>query len=388
MRRALAVLGMVGNAFRNRVIRARSTDEAMVVRSLTEALGASNRGLHSDALEHVRTAQQLLPDFFEVWRVSAQVKDATGDVIGAAQDFETAVDLADGRSEPLLVFYAQFLRRQDNFERAVEILESAATKPDATHQLVATYAWMLTLSARPVEAVEVFGSVHEELLELSGPGRAQYITQYVEALRRASEQERRRSLPDDAMQYLLQALGITHQAVTNGIIDDQLVTTAQDCCREACFLLSQRCLDKEWQAFAGLAAELAPHFDLVGPDNRGVSRLLDNCPALSSTPEFLALFHLGGATDRTGADLDVRSGIVTSIGYGRDFGFVRADDGEDFFLHRGNWRSGSWDELRRLSRPRVTFTVAPASAGGRLRLARAASLESPAAEAGESTPVL
>jgi hypothetical protein len=247
---------------------------------------------------------------------------------------------------------------------------------------------MLALSARLVEAVDVFGSVHEELLEFTGPGRAYYITQYVETLRRAAEQERRRSLPDDAMQYLLQALGVVRQALTNGIIDDQLVTTTQACCRDACYLLSQRCLDTEWRSFVGLAAELAPHFDLVGTDDRGINRLVDNCPGLSSRPDFQALFQLGGATDRAGADRDVRSGVVTSIGYGQDFGFLRADDGEDFFLHRGNWRSGPWDELRRRSRPRVTFTVAPAPADGKLRLARAASFESPVEGAGEPPSAL
>src|SRR5262249_49462955 len=159
----------------------------------------------------------------------AQVRDAAGDVIGATQDFEHALELADGRSEPLLVFYAVFLNRMESFDQALSILEPAARGKNPSTQLLATYGWTLVLVGRAKEAAAVFEDIHQELFEFSSRARTQYITQYAEALKRAAQHELRRGLFDEALDYALRAMAVVRQAAELGLLDDYVVKTGQEC---------------------------------------------------------------------------------------------------------------------------------------------------------------
>ncbi len=316
-----------GNPFRSRVIHCSSTDEATVVRSLSDALLLSSRGDHKTALERVDVAARLLPEFYEVWRVSAQVKDAAGDAVGAMTDFERAHDLSDGRADrdALLVFYAQFLAKQEQFALAVEVIRTPATRRDAPVALVATYAWMLTLAGSPKEGAAIFEDVHEELFILSGQGRSVYLTQYAESLRRAGEVEARRGLERDALQYLFRALGLVAEACRHGWGDAYVERQGQRTVREALSVLTRDCEMNDWRQFTALGAELATQFDLLGDDQRALEAFVERWPLVAEGPEFASIFPAFRRTSRADPT-PALEGTMKPILYGRTFGFVAGDD--------------------------------------------------------------
>jgi len=328
---------------------------------------SSSRGEHKAALEFVEIARRLLPGFYEVWRVSAQVRDAAGDVLGAMADFERAFDMSDGRSDrdPMLVFYAQFLAKQEHFASAVEVVQSAAKRPGAPIELAATYGWMLTLAGRAKEGAAVFEDLHEELFLLSGPGRSAYLTQYAECLRRAAETETRRGLHSEALQYVLRGIAVLAEACRQGCGDAYVVRQAQKCVREALFILSRRCERTDWDQFVALGVELAKGFDLIGDDQRALETFVDRWPRFANTHDFAMLFPAfsrDAATDQ----VSVLEGSLKPILYGRDYGFVAGDDGSEYWIHRGQVLSTlTWEQIRGLPSPRVRFVPASATEPGR-----------------------
>jgi hypothetical protein len=328
---------------------------------------SSSRGEHKAALESVEIARRLLPDFYEVWRVSAQVRDSAGDVLGAMADFERAFDLSEGRSDrdPMLVFYAQFLAKQEHFASAVEVVQSAARRRGAPIELAATYGWMLTLAGTAKEGAAVFEDLHEELFLLSGSGRSAYLTQYAESLRRAAETEARRGLHNEALQYVLRGIAVVAEACRQGCGDAYLVRQAQKCVREALFILSRRCERQDWEQFAALGLELAKDFDLIGDDQRALETFVDRWPLFANTQDFALLFP-AFSRDSSPDQVPVVEGSLRPILFGRDYGFVAGDDGIEYWVHRGQVLSTlTWEQIRGLPTPRVRFVPAPATEAGR-----------------------
>jgi LuxR family glucitol operon transcriptional activator len=314
------------NPFRSMAIDAQTTDQASVVYLLQQALVAGSRGEYRAALEAVNSAKRLQPGFYEVWRVSGQVL-ADRDPSGARQEFEHSLELADGRSQPLLVFVAQFLVDQDEAMEAVEILETAAASADADPRLVVTYARSLGLSGNLGRALSEFERVSSSLELLGGRERAVWTTQYAEALRRAADAESQRHLPDKAMIHLLRALDLAVAACQGNYVDRVLVTEARACIEVACRLVSRQCSIEMWSELHGRLAGLRD-FVALSTLGEGPDLIRLRCPVIVESAEFKATLGERGTMPV------VVFGDVLEPGIGRDYTFIRADDGLDYFLHR------------------------------------------------------
>ena len=113
------------NPYLARSLDLRSQGNLIVAKHLLNALDAAKRREFVAAEDHVSTAKRLAPEWYEVHRVDALVKAGEGNVTGAQQAFEGAIDL-EPRSAPLRLRYGMFkLDHLDDPPGAIEELSLA-----------------------------------------------------------------------------------------------------------------------------------------------------------------------------------------------------------------------------------------------------------------------
>lgn len=346
------------NLFNNRVIHTRSTDEAMVVDTLKQAMSEARAKDFESALKLIDKAGKLLPDFHEVWRVSAQIKEKRGDLFGAHDDFEKAILLANGRSQPLLVQYAQFLENQEEFEHGVELLEDAAMQSGAAPQLIAKLAWLKALNRQIADALKLFERAHENIEAFGGFERTLLLTQYVETLRRAAEDEQSRQLLDDAIKHILRAFDILKQAAMESLLDSRLVQVGQECFREACYIIAKRCSLAMWEQIQPITFELSKYFNLSGSATHHIRYIENNCPDLYRREDFQQVTHQLKPNNPDHSDTSL-FGTIDHLTLEQDYTFVRGDDGRRYYLHRSQLQSMSWREFCDAKPTRVQFVPGP-----------------------------
>lgn len=121
----------------------RSDGDQIVAKHLLQALDAAQGGLIADAKTHVATAKQLAPEWYEVHRVDASVRVKDGDIAGAQEAFEGAVELGP-ESAALRLRYGMFrLDHLDDPAGAIEELSLALERDphalDCRLELVRAY---------------------------------------------------------------------------------------------------------------------------------------------------------------------------------------------------------------------------------------------------------
>ena len=358
------------NRFRTRTILATSTDEATVVILLQQTRSFIAMGNYDKALETVRRACGLLPEFHEVWRISAQAKAASGDILGATDDFDKALELADGRSEPLLVHYAWFLLKQEQGQQALHILEEAAAKPKAAPQLVATFAWLKVRFGDVFQAVTLFESVLDKIRELGGDERTLFLTQFADSLRRAADTKQSRQEHADALTYILRSLQVLSDACEGRTPDKGLINTAQKCVSRALNVVAERCDLSEWQALESHLRPLSVRLPISMTDQRGVGMLQRECPLIASRTDFKRLgfgLRRGAGEEQLSSNI-VLIGVLVRPDPAKGFGFIRGNDGQEYFFHATNYNGvETWQELCQMGSPYLQFVAAPEQEGKRSR---------------------
>ena len=361
------------NEFAASTISFRTTDQAMVVRLLTDAAQASRAGNPRVANDLVERAKKLQPEFFEVWRISSLVREQEGDLLGAQADFETAIELADGASEPLLVHFAHFLRRQQDFASAVTVLEDAAAKPTASPALVATYGWMLALSGSPERAVAQYDRVADTILSFGFEGQRHLLTQYVEVVRREAEVRLNQRRFKDSLVLLVKAMGIANRAVGLGLVDFHLIRTVQDCVGMALQALTRQFDTDQWKETRAQLVALARHFEVIPDVKRPyLDRLCAQQAEVADDADLLRLLH---ATAGTG----LRLGVVRKPFPANEHTIIVSDDGTQYWMHRSHLLDPSdWAAICEGDSLRVSFRPedGAAATGGRRPKAYDVALES------------
>lgn len=354
------------NPFNNRVIDARTTDETMVVSTLKEALRESVRTNYTKAINLTERAKKLLPDFYEIWRISAYIKARGGDPLGAQVDYEKAIILANGKSPALYVRYAEFLKNQDEFEHAIELLEEPAASATAPPQLIATLAWLKVLNREWSDSIELFERAYSGIKALGGDERTQFATQFVEALHRAARYELERQLPEEALKHLVRAFEIMRQATNEAWLDDRLIQVGQDCFLQACRMIAMRCSVPMWEQLQPILTELSQYFDLLSHDSQFRRAAKLHCPEIYERDDFQRLIpeHLKQEISHT-ENKARQFGVVIKLNTKKGWGFIRGKDGRDYFFHNSEILNDSWENFCKLDHPQVQFVSSPAPGTGK-----------------------
>lgn len=353
------------NPFREFAIDTRSSSEAAVVQNLHDAIKASRRNNHSNALRIIERTKALAPDFFEVWRVSARVKQRANDAFGAQEDFREALTLAGGQSEPLLVYYAQYLRSQGETDRAITILTERVAAPDPTPQLIGELAHTLAVNGSYRDALIHFANARKGISSLSAGERVFLLTRYADCLRLAAENELGRNLPDEATRHMIIAFEVIEQACESGTWDQKILFVGQSCVETSCKVMASRCSRTTWKTFEGYLRKLSGFFDLLGHRHDQVDRLRAKCAEIGQRPDFLQLLPMPGPGLKRGSVF----GVIERVAEQQGFAFARGDDGLEYVVHSSEIpESMEWTEFCALRQPRVRFMVkAPLRQGGGLR---------------------
>lgn len=99
------------NEFGLNAISIRNTNEKVTARLITEALRRSKNGDFERAITKLDEAKSILPNYSEIYRVSAFIKATNGDILGAEQDYKLGLEIEPDNPR-LLYFYSGFLLYQ------------------------------------------------------------------------------------------------------------------------------------------------------------------------------------------------------------------------------------------------------------------------------------
>jgi LuxR family glucitol operon transcriptional activator len=118
-------------------IETRSIGDVAIAKYLSVALRECRAGNLEASFKNAEIAKEISPDFHEVYRVLAWIKNKAGDIIGAKEDYEHSIELFS-KSAKTHYFYAQFLLRQfDDLLNALSHLKIALSlAPDAVEVLL------------------------------------------------------------------------------------------------------------------------------------------------------------------------------------------------------------------------------------------------------------
>lgn len=133
----------------------RNSNEKVVARLINEALKHSKSENFPSALNKLDEAKSILPNYFEIYRVSAFVKATSGDIIGAEEDYKTGLSIEPDNPR-LLYFYSGFLLYQlDDVKNALELASKLhEIRPDSEYPTF-LFARCLSTIGKNVEAINL-----------------------------------------------------------------------------------------------------------------------------------------------------------------------------------------------------------------------------------------
>lgn len=362
-------------SLRPNIIRGDSAHRASVLH-LRDALSRSKKGDVDDALERIREAEHLDPEFWEIHRVRGFILSSSDRVDQATAAYMRAIELAPDDREAAAVkcyFAGHLSRKARNPELAVSVAREA-------HEILRSPKTAIELG-RALTYVGEFLNAEEILAEAitSDDIRTRLIsvTQLVDCMRRRAEAEALVDRqPDIAVTTLAAAINIAAVAVDDGLVDKRLtektVSLASELLRHA-----GSCRDEESTVDALMVA--LPVIDRLGRDARRshgfnylighARRLRSHNAALADRVPLVASYaeHDGDSVPASEADGSEDDGSLLGMVKvwkpDRHFGFISVlDQRDDFFFNRAALADAS-DEI--LLRRSVTVRFGPSLTSGK-----------------------
>jgi len=155
------------NEFGVNSITYRNPNERIVARFLTEALKFSKKGLFQEAFKKIEDAKKIAPQFFEIYRISAFIKVADDNYLGADDDYKLGLEI-EPKNPRLLFYYAQFLLFQlgdvdSALDFAQKIIELRPNHPYPSY----LYARCFATQGNYEKAIEIISKILDENVDLN-----------------------------------------------------------------------------------------------------------------------------------------------------------------------------------------------------------------------------
>ena len=284
----------------------RSRSDFIVAKHLVDALRQSKEKNFPAAEGFIQKARDLAPEYFEVHRVEAIVKTAQGNYSAAHSAFEAAIEI-EPLSAPLRKWYGGFLMRyMDNTDASLAQFKKAAElDPNSIEVQLEIVRAMLYLR-RFDEATLL---VEEVIDNLNTPNRSAKKVHdlYLQCFYRKAD-------------YL-----IGEREYADAVTQLENLRTAY----ESCPMNLRDNRMKEKIANAVQLARLC--FQYAGNDETDTKM---NAQALVKW--FAG--QVGIHNTLLSAD-QVFGGIVKSVPFGKSYGFIQGEDGNEFFFHRSDLKN-------------------------------------------------
>lgn len=155
-------------------INVRNRSDWVVAKYLRDAIATNRRGREEDAASILERARSFAPDYFEVHRVAAYIDAQNGNISGAMENYEKALELEPESISTLVMFATFLMRDMGDAEQAKPYLERARMlAPNNLHVRI-EFARCCTYQRDFTEArAAVFG---EEIPANAGDNIAQRLT--------------------------------------------------------------------------------------------------------------------------------------------------------------------------------------------------------------------
>lgn len=337
------------------------------VLSLRNALSKSKNGHVDEALEGLRDAERLDPEFWEIHRVRGFILSGAGRVEEATAAYVRAIELAPSADNAAVVkyYFAGHLTRAARNSQAAEPIAREAHEVLATHKTAFELGRVLTYLGEYAEAESLLTyatSVDDIRTRLIA------VTQLVDCMKRRAETEgSAERKPDKAIETLALAIDLGLRPIQEGIVDQRLRTKIVDLASE---LLKISCMCREAPDFSAPVTAALLAIQMLGPDARtaqgygyliGHARRLmslhtdaiDYAPMLSTLMnESQTISHL---VEHESASDPLQVGRIKSWYPLRHFGFITAlDGGLDYHFNRAALASVA-DEIHLASGAAVRY---------------------------------
>jgi len=285
-----------------------SKSELIVAKYLIDALNFSRRKEFDEAHKSIETAKRLSPEYYEVHRVEAILFDAVGNITAARNSYEAAIEL-EPNSAPLRLWFAQFLFRQlqdfDEARRQLVIAESL--EPNRFMITLETARISLVLKDFPIvdELVTKLQAFESTLLTVD---RRKYVDFMLRYLKDKAEESCDNSDGNSALEFL-RRMCKTYIDCPRNLHDQKMreklkraLPTVVEC---------KKLLRKDGHVHPDINSMLEWIGKITG--DRVASSQLDTISGIYSKQER----YLEGYVNKT----------LTG------FGFIRADNGKEYFFH-------------------------------------------------------
>ena len=331
---------------RPNIIQGGPAHRASVLR-LRNALSQSKRGELANALESIRDAEHLDPEFWEIHRVRGFILSSSGRVDDATGAYTRAVELAPSARDAAAVkyFFAGHLTRTArDSARAVLVAQEA-------HDVLGVHKTAVELG-RALTYVGDYNNAEEILKQAmySDDLRTRLIavTQLIDCMKRRAEAEASvERLPDKAVATLASAIEIGRATIRKGVVDRRLSNKIVDLASE---LLRCANMCREESATQDAVYEALVAVRGIGHDARRTQsfgyligharRLVSHHPHLVAAVPLVSEYALEGSGDVSDASANLAEDTTTLLGTirvwkaDRRFGFIAGlNRGDDVYFN-------------------------------------------------------
>jgi LuxR family transcriptional regulator, glucitol operon activator len=167
-----------------RAIVVRSPNDRVAARLLLQALAESRKGKFDTAIMQVNRAKEYALTYPDVYKISAFIRVAAGDYLGARDDYELALELTPDSPQVLYFFAGYLLRYVNDSHAALEQIQKCVKLDPGNREVRALHARILMYQGTYNEASLVFDVLLSEREQFSRKGRIKVIGMAVDCLRR------------------------------------------------------------------------------------------------------------------------------------------------------------------------------------------------------------
>ena len=333
-------------------VRACSRDERIAAAFLRQALDAQKHGDFATARDRISSAKGLLPTYAEAYRVAGLVESRAGNIFGAAEELEQAVQ-HDRESGISRYTYAQFLIRElEDFDRALEQCEAAEKVDRNDPSLLGAIALCLTRLGEYPRAAEIYGRLLHSVDQRPRKWRITTCDQAADCFRRWAERDLVNKDGKAMRDHTGRALEILLDAAKLGDCDDQTGARVGKVMRVALVHAAQSTdisYAEEVVSAVTTIVELLPGRRIAVYDfNRLVESYSDH-PGLQDRLVAMCQWEgkrprsggVAGSEDNTLAPDVRRNGRVQNLPGGVRYGFIVDAEGGTWFFHQNSLVSKS-----------------------------------------------
>lgn len=314
-------------------------DEKICAVYLKRALTESKRGNSGSALEYIKRAKSMMPEFSECYRINSLVLKESP--FQAQTELAHAVEL-NPHSSLTRYAYALFLLKEEDYPTAEEQINAAISIDAEDISLKTCKAWIFLLTGR----YKLSSDIYEEILPLQANRpkkfRLSTIDQATNCYLRWGEQLLRDSDYNESKKCLTRAGDILASGLSQGDYDDATVI-------KLCKLLSlsdlyyQRCGDSSLSVASLNTIDL--HADYLS--TQCLQKLKEELGRYSLSPDAASenkgkakeiIDRLNGPDQKFGAKISGSVLRVVESERGVSFGFIRGDNELEYFFHRSYLR--------------------------------------------------